>query len=379
MNNEELLELYGLDHKLGTKNNTLKRCKKCGTNNDINEKTCKNCNTPLPKTKMLSCTKSTALGKRRIITHKDGTHILQYMHLLSKGLELYEMEALRYEIQENPIKVTISNEKMLRTRKDDAVFMSFIEESVPGLWKYAERAMAQQLNEYATRNFTSLAASTVENLLYIHLNYRALESYILPYKAYYFGNRVDVKEYFPDTDFNNEEEVNKIPLNKDLLSVWDLRNPKYIEKIIEISKMDKVTQEVLVDSIKSFQNKINENNRHYYLNDLTYNNLVDTYSLIFNSEISVSDFMRIYLNSRKEVFVYIYEYSKNYKKYYKKNIDWSSVDKITNKDIEIAKKKVNLLSQKFTRDEIETLYKNLSEDPMKAFDYYLEQIKNKEK
>ena len=68
-----------------------------------------------------------------------------------------------------------------------------------------------------------------------------------------------------------------------------------------------------------------------------------------------------------------------YKKYYKKNIDWSSVDKITNKDIEIAKKKVNLLSQKFTRDEIETLYKNLSEDPMKAFDYYLEQIKNKEK
>ena len=89
--------------------------------------------------------------------------------------------------------------------------------------------------------------------------------------------------------------------------------------------------------------------------------------------------MRIYLNSRKEVFVYIYEYSKNYKKYYKKNIDWSSVDKITNKDIEIAKKKVNLLSQKFTRDEIETLYKNLSEDPMKAFDYYLEQIENKEK
>ena len=91
MNNEELLELYGLDHKLGTKNNTLKRCKKCGTNNDINEKTCKNCNTPLPKTKMLSCTKSTALGKRRIITHKDGTHILQYMHFQQKTGEDLKM------------------------------------------------------------------------------------------------------------------------------------------------------------------------------------------------------------------------------------------------------------------------------------------------
>ena len=54
MSNAELLHLYGFDDKLGTRNNVLKRCKQCGTDNDMNEKACKTCGSPLPKTKMLS-------------------------------------------------------------------------------------------------------------------------------------------------------------------------------------------------------------------------------------------------------------------------------------------------------------------------------------
>lgn len=370
MSNAELLHLYGLDDKLGTRNNVLKRCKQCGTDNDMNEKTCKTCGSPLPKTKMLSCTKSTALARRRYAIHEAGKHTYKYMHLLSNDLELYEVEALSYEIQENPIKVTISNEKILKSLKGNDDFKQFLKESVPGLYEYAHKAMAQQTNEYAISHFTSLPASVVENLLNVHLNYKALEPYLIPYKVYYFGNRIDLKPYFPHIDFNNVEEVDKLPFNKLLLTVWDLRNPKYIEKIIEISKMNSLTQEVFTDSIKNFMNQLNAPYENRTVR-LSYDDIINTYSLVLNSEISVEDFIRIYMNSRTSAFLKIFNYSKMHKKYCKKGVDWHSAEKITDKDINTMEKKLDLLEptyqrKAFTKTEIEKIYETLAKDPLEA-------------
>ena len=383
MSNAELLHLYGLDDKLGTRNNVLKRCKQCGTDNDMNEKSCKTCGGPLPKTKMLSCTKSTALAKRSYVIHEGGKHTYKYMHLLSNDLELYEVEALSYEIQENPIKVTISNEKILKSLKGNDDFKQFLKESIPGLYEYAYKAISQQTNEYAVSHFTSLPASVVENLLNIHLNYKTLEPYLIPYKVFYFGNRIDIKSYFPNVDFNNTEEVEKLPLNKQLLTVWDLRNPKYIEKIIEISKMNPLTQEVFTDSIKNFMNQLNApyGNRRI---SLSYDDIISTYSLVLNSEISVKDFIRIYMNSRTSAFLKIFKYNKMHKKYYKKGVDWHTVEKITNKDISTLKKKLDLLEprylrQAFTKTEIEKIYETLEKDPLEALDLFKKMSEKKYK
>ena len=319
MNNKELIELYKMG-KFGTKNTTTKRCL-CGTEMDINEKECPKCKSVVPKSKMINVNRNTAIAKRFKETITGDSYTFTYYQLLSNGLDLYETESLKFEINKSSGSVIISNDKVFKAQDKNQELYDFIEKNFPGFLEYVNIILMQHRNEYAVTKFTSLTASAIENVLAIYLNYHALEEYLMPYKVLYYGKKVNLKKYYPGIDFNDSDSIEQM---------FDQAQKDY-----------------------SFD----------------YNKIIDSYGILYNREISTEDFIRIYQSSRNASFCLMKEYRTLYKKYFKKNVLWSEVKRLSLKEVQQLSLKIELMKKGLNKEQIEKLYELLEQKPVKAMEY----------
>lgn len=363
--NKDLFDLYGLE-KVGVHNTVRKQCV-CGCEMDISEKQCPMCGKVLPKSKLLNVNRNTAIAKRYETKEESGSINFIYYNLLSKGFELYEVEAMRLNINRETCDVKISDSKVFKAMKENKYLKDFIEETYPGLLAYISSCLSDLEYEYAVSQFTSLSESNIKNFLVVFTKYKALIPYLAGYKVYYYGAKLDLISYYPETDFNDINEVKKTGLNLMLLRAWDIKNVKYIEAIIDISNnADQKKQELLIAILNNMFNEA-ENRRK-----IAYNDVMDTFSLLYNKEISLDDFIRIYLNSRENYFCKISEFRKLYKKINRNKINWSEIEKIDRKTYGTVATKCYLktdLEQK--NEKIEKIYDVLDKDPMEAINLLL--------
>ena len=368
MDIKKMLELYGID-KVGLSNENKRMCA-CGTELSLEDKTCPNCNTPIKKTKLLNVNKNSALGKRYEGSQNGDVCSFKYYQLLSNGFELYETEMLDFSINCKTADVRISNSKVFKTIDKTEAFGEFLNTYLNGFSEFVYSCLGEFRYEYAVSNFTSLSESQLSNFVHTYFNYKALIPYLRGYKIFYYGRKINLKKYYPNVDFNNIDEVKKTNLNLDLLLSWDIKNEKYIESIIEISENENAnTQRVLSDILYSMLNDRRSSE--------TYENTINSFSLLYNKEISLEDFIRIYNNSRDNYFNQIFEFRKLHKKLVSKTIDWSTIEKIDRKTIGTLKTKEHLKADmKLSKANIESAYELLEKDPFKSLIFLAENSKN---
>lgn len=360
MDIKKMLELYGIE-KVGLCNENKRKCT-CGTDLNKSDKKCPICSTPIIKSKLLNVNKNSALGKRYETVIDGDIYSFKYFQLLSNGFELYESEILDFSLNKFNSEVKISNTKVFKTIGSVKEFNNFMNDNFQGFMTFAHKGLQEFQYEYAKSKFTSLTENEIGNYLYVYINYRALAPYLRGYKIYHYGKKVNLKKYFPSTNFNDLKEIELIPLNLDLLLSWDIKNEKYIESIIEISSKDKSIQNTLSDIL---HNMLNDNRSNE-----TYNNTINSFSLLYNKEISLEDFIRIYNNSRDNWFNQIFEFRKLHKKMISKIIDWSEIEKIDKKTIGRLQTKENLKTDfKLNKSQIEECFNLLEKDPLEALKY----------
>lgn len=373
MNNvQKFFDLYKITNKVGLVNQNKRLCA-CGDELSELDKTCPNCNTEIKKTALLNVSKNSALAKRYETIEDGDTCSFKYYQLLSNGFELYEIELFEFAVNKKTSDVKVSNSKVFKSIDANDSFNEFLNTCFNGFKDFVYKCLSEFQYSMATSNFSSLSDSQLSNFMHIYLNYRYLIPYIRGYKIFYYGKKVDLKKYYPNTNFNNEEEVKKTNLNIDLLLSWDIKNEKYIETIIEISNTQpEDIQRTLADIIHSMLSDRR--------NDETYNNTIESFSLLYNKEIELNDFIRIYNNSRDNYFNQIFEYRKLYKKFINKTIDWSKIEKIDRKTIGALSTKEELKkNMKVTSKQVDEIFELVESDPLKALIYFKEQdIKSKD-
>ena len=115
--------------------------------------------------------------------------------------------------------------------------------------------------------------------------------YLRGYKVFYYGKLIDLKKYYPNIDFNNEKEVENSGLLLKLLLTWDIKNVKYIEKIIDISNNEsELNKAIILDIVDNMIEYCNDRN---WRNRMDYNDMIDSFSILYNNEISLEDFIII--------------------------------------------------------------------------------------
>lgn len=358
--NKKLLDKYGIE-KLGLHNGKEKMCL-CGTTMDIGEKECPGCGTKLPKSKCINIARNTAIAKRfeDII---DGSKItLNYYHLLSSSFDLYETKMLDVVIDKENSTITVSDPKIFKSLSGKDEIVNFFEKYLPGFMDYVNSGLRLFEYEYAVSNFCSLSSAQLSNYLNVFLNYNALTKYLLGYKVFYYGNKVNLAKYFPSINFNDPEDAKKTNIDFNLLAAWDIKNEKYIETIIDISNTATKEQlEQLDEIITDMQKETKKDWR------LEYNDIVEAFGLLFNKDISLNDFLRIKNNSHDNCFCRFNEFKKNYKKCNGNVIDWSQIDGLNRKTLGTVKFKAGLLKGKaLSKADINDIYTILEKDPMKA-------------
>jgi hypothetical protein len=232
-------DLYKIT-KVGLINENKRMCA-CGQELIETDKTCPNCGTEIKKTLLLNVAKNNALGKR-YETIKDLNMVyFKYYHLLSSGFELNETEMLTIAINLMTSEVKISDLKMFKSLNlaNNIGMEEFFNTEFPGFKEFVYKCLGEQRYDMAISNFGSLDDGKLTNFMNVYLNYKALIPYIRGYKILNQGRKVNLKKYYPDVNFNNEDEVKATKLNLDLLLSWDLKNEKYLESIIETNS-DKI-------------------------------------------------------------------------------------------------------------------------------------------
>ena len=362
MTNKELMDLYGLA-KLGVHNMIKKKCF-CGCEMDISEKTCPNCYISLPKSKLMNVNKNTALSKRFVVKDDGKEASLTYYHMMSKGFELYETEALKFSLNRETLDVRISSSHVFKSLKDNEQIEKFLNAFEPGFAEFIKSCLRQLQYDYAISHITSLNESQIKSFLNVFMNYRALIPHLFGYKILYFGEKIDLKKYFPETDFCSKESVSKLGIVRELLHTWDMKNERYIETMIELEKTASENQKKILIAIL---NQIFELSQRTdgWRNNINYDDIINAFSILYNKEISLEDFIRIYQNSCENFF----EYGNAYKKINKSKIDWSQIKKIDRKTVgSVLAKKSMKEDLKMKNDEINLFYKKLEKDPLAALE-----------
>lgn len=359
MTNKELFELYEIN-KNGLINVDKKLCS-CGEEVEGGINTCPKCNASLTKSKCLNVAKNTALAKREE-SKKDG-NVVSYkqIHLMSTGFSLYEQVMLEVSFNLETEEVKISNQAAFKKQIEGKGVFECMNTYLPGFYNMAMECINSMQNGMFSR-FTALSEAYISNILHVYLNYNALFPYLLKYKVLYFGGFVNLKHYFPDTDFNNKEEIKNIDLNLNLLKFWDIKNQKYIETIIEISK-DKSLKSDLDDMLEECVKETNRLIRDYWFDG---NMILDTFSILFNKEIDIKNFIRIFKKSHPQEFFQLKQYNVWHKKIYRKNIDWNELSGVTKKDLKTIEFKVKLKNMKIPNGDIEDIFETLEKNPLEA-------------
>lgn len=356
MTNKELIELYG-NKKIGVHNTIRKKCL-CGCEMDIGEKKCPACQTALPKAKLINVNKNTALAKRSQITDDGTTAEYICYNLMSKGFELYETEALKFSMNRETLEVVVSSSHVFKSLKDNKDFLEFLEKVEPGFYPFVISCLNELRHDYAVANFTSLNESQIKSFLNVYMNYRAMIPYMMKYKILYFGSKIDLKQYFPNIDFCDIESVKRTGILLDMVKTWDLKNERYFETIIEISQNTTKNQKQIISEIIK---------QMFQTHRVSYDDIINSFSILYNKEISIEDFIRIYQNSREDFFLEIYQYRNDYKKMNKEKIDWSKIEKLDRKLVgSMRMKKILKDNYKVGEETINSIYKILEDDPLKA-------------
>jgi len=364
MNNKDFLVCYKSD-KLGVHNTIQKKCI-CGCEMDINEKKCPVCGIAIPKSKLININRNSAILKRYEIIDNGVEASFIYYNLLSKGFELYETELMRFSMNRETCDVSITGDHIFKKLKDNENLISFLKKIEPGFFDFVEACLKTFQYEYAVTNFTSLNESQIKNFLTIYMNYKAIIPKILPYKIMYYGSTLNLKKYYPDIDFCNSESVKKMGIVLELLCTWDIKNEKYIETMIEIeNKAAERDKRLLLEIVHQIFDLA-------HVNKVKYDDIIKVFSILYNKEISLNDFIRIFQNSRENFFFKIYEFRNNYKKLNHSKIDWSSIEKLDRKIVgTVIVKKDMKEKMKLKKEAIDTIYEILNKDPIKALDMLL--------
>lgn len=368
-----ILTKYGIE-KLGLHNGKVKKCS-CGKEMSMDEKTCPDCNAKLNKTSLLNVSKNGALGKRFEETVDGDLITLKYYHLLSSAFDLYETNMFEISINKATCEIIFTDPKMFKSLAEKEELIAFFNKNLPGFVEYVKRGLSCFRYEYAINNFYSMSSGQLSNFLNIYLNYRALDKHLLGYKVFYYGSKVNLKKYYPSTDFNKKEEVEKIDLFLPLLKTWDIKNEKYIETIIEISKTASKEQlEALENIITEMATEANRG----YSSRIEYNDIVETFGLLYNQDISLENFLRIRNSSTDDYFCQFNTFKQNYKKCVSKTIDWDSINGLDRKTLGTLEVKSSLLkSKKLDKKSLDTVYATLDKDPLAALKQMSEIVSKK--
>lgn len=359
MSNKDLMALYGIS-KNGLISIDRKACL-CGKEMDNSVNVCPKCGSNLAKTKMLNINKNNALAKRIAITDNSDCYKYEIFGLFSKGFELYEMCLLEFSFEFKTEKVIISDSKFFKSNADKPDFKKAIENKFPGFLGFVSSCLNQQVYEYAVTNFSSLKSDQLENFFHIYNSYKALIPYLMGYKILNYGRNINLVSYFPNVDFNDTVAVNSLPIYLPVLMTYDPKNVKYIETIIDIYK-NHTEQELIV-----FNNCIDKMlgllNR-YYING---NDLFDTFSVLYNKDISFEDFTRIFLASREDFFSKMMPVKKMLKKLQGK-FSWADIEKIDRKLYGTLCTKTDFLNAGVPKDKIDGIFDLLNSNPIAVYD-----------
>lgn len=359
MTNKELFELYEIN-KNGLINVDKKLCL-CGEEVESSINVCPKCGAQLAKSKCLNVAKNTALAKREESKKEEGIVSYKQIHLMSTGFELYEQVMLEVTLNLETEEVKISNQAAFKKQVEGKGVFACMEKYLPGFYNMAMECIDSMQNGMFSR-FSALSEAYISNILHVYLNYNALFPYLLKYKVLYFGGFVNLKTYFPDTNFNDKEEIKQIDLNLNLLKFWDIKNQKYIETIIEISK-DKTLKADLDDMLEECVKETNRLIRNYWFDG---NMILDTFSILFNKEIDIKNFIRIFKKSHPQEFFQLKKYNVWHKKIYRKNIDFTTLPGITKKDLKTLELKVKLKNMKISSNDIDDIFNTLEKNPLEA-------------
>lgn len=357
MNAKKFLDLYNIN-KIGLSNENKRLCL-CGTELSLDDKECPNCKEKITKGKLLNVNKNSALGKRYESTFENDKYSFRYYQLLSNGFELYETLMIEFTIDTKTCNVVISNSKIFKRLDTNKEFIKSLEDNLSGFTEFVYKSLGEFNHDYAISKFTSLSESQLRNFVCVYFKYRALIPFLRGYKVFYYGDKVNLDKYYPNTDFNDIEAVKATGLNLMLLLSWDIKNQKYIESIIEISNNETQENQLILSDI--IKNLLLDKRKSE-----TYENTINVFSLLYNKEISINDFIRIYNNSRDNYFNELFEYRKLHKKLISKTIDWSNVEKIDRKLIGTLKTKEILRNGKVSKSEIEDIYELVNKNPLEA-------------
>lgn len=343
----------------------------------VNE--CPNCGNSLKNKDLLNVDKNTSLAKLIQSNFEDNIFTYKILNLMSKGFELYEVEMFSFKIDNNTTLVEISDSKYFKTHGKHEEFIIALEKAMPKFFSFVETSLRQQEYDFATTNFSSLGADKISNFVYIYNNYKAMIPYIRGYKILNFGKNFNLKDFYPSIDFNDEKSIEKLDIYLPVLLTYDLKNSKYLESIVDIYKTRSKEELVIFnDCIDKFLGVTEDRNSRFGYADLlmnhriyfrgteiTYNDINDSFSILYNKEISFEDFIRIYQNSREDFFCKILEVKKMLKKFNKK-FSWSDVDKIDRKTYGTLFTKTFLKESKYSNEKIEDFYKELETNPIEA-------------
>lgn len=363
---------YFTKYKLNKNGLLLDKKKKCVCGETLSEDviTCPVCGNKLTKSLLLNVGKKSPLAKRYETEDNDTFCCFHYFQLLSHGFDLNEIEFFTFYVDKVNEEIKISNSKVFKSIVKKKDFIDFLNNSLPGFYKFINRIVKNLEYDYATPSFSSVNEGDFKNFLHIYLNYSTLIPYFCKYKLAYYGRYFDLSTYYPSVNFNNLDELEECSFNQNLLRTLDLKNPKYIKTLVDISdNVPKETQEILEEIMNDILDSDIDIFSYSYQDNQK--SLIDCFSLLYNNEVSLNDFIRIFNESEKHSFYQLAELKRVYKRVLKESIDWSNV-KIETKFIKILQTQERLMKDdKLTRTHIRELSAYLDDSPLKALDYLI--------
>lgn len=355
---KKFFDMYGIE-KNGL---IIGQDKQCICGNKTTADTCENCGNVLKKSKMLNAAKSTPLAKREETIITDDIIEYKIISLFSNNFNLYEQMTFCFSVDKKKEEIKISSLPTFKKQKRTGDFCTFIDKTMPGFIDMIQEAIdSMPCPQFSS--FAGLSEEYLGNMLHVYLNYRAVFPYLLKYKAIYFGKHLNLKNYFPETDFNDSDSINKTPVNWNLLKFWDIKNVKYFDSIIDISKeieQKERLQEMIEESLKEGRHLLTS----YY--GIDENDIINTFNMLFNKEISVKDFIRIFNRSTPNNFFKLKKYRTMYKKAYGKEVDFSTIKGITRKEYSTVKMRCALKQNKKSKSEIDDIFATLETSPLDA-------------
>ncbi len=365
MNLFNYFKLYDIN-KNGLYNSSKKKCI-CDTISDYNVLTCPNCKKSLDITKMICVDRNSAIRTRTEIVDNKDVFSYSIISLISKGFEFKEVTKFVFVINKTTLDISISDINYFKAmRRLD--FKDAFDKAYPGFISFVENMLdTAPPTKFNPTKINHLSPQMLSNLLYFYLNYKGVSEYISEYKLLHYGNLINFKEKFPNIDFNDKTNLSKLPFDAILFATLDIKNPMYIDSLIELyNTYDKETLDIFESCVHRIYGEIQEY-------DFTHNKFIDIFSMIYNKEISLDDFLRIYQHSPDGYFKNILHVKKMVKDYNDKNFEWQDIEKIDEKTINTVQNKVFLKKSKVgTNKVIEDFYKKLESNPFDALDILLE-------